>query len=391
MRLEPKDVTLKGEWTLNISWNDHQRELRARYAQIGTSLTERASGTARDDNFDLQGWKVLGNEGLWRLPVADQYGGLDGTWWDFAAGFEGLASTVGDLGFLLSIIAHVGCIRALIEYGNESQKARFLPDLLESGIGATAITEEGGGSDVARIRTSASQVEWGYRLMGAKAHITNAPITTTFILVGRIPRLGEHDITLFLLSRDMPGINFGEQEQMFGNGSSPTGEIILNDVDIDEAHILGHKGDGLQMLYNIISLDRMLYGLIAQPFIEPYLNEALSFIHQRHAFKRALAEHQYVQQKIVDIKTASDIARYISYVALAKLIENDPEASALCSMAKLLGTEGMVMASMHLMQLFGHSGYMEGRITKLMRDVMGTRIAGGTSDIQRINIFNRIQ
>lgn len=376
---------------MNIDWNVQQQELRTRYANVGTFLRERASRTTADNEFNIQGWMELSNEGLWRLPVPDQYGGLDGTWWDLAAALEGLASTVGDLGFLLSIIAHVGCIRALLLYGSELQKARFLPDLLNSGIGATAITEEGGGSDVARIQTSANQWERGYRITGAKVHITNAPITTTFVLVGRIPQLGEHDITLFLLSRGIPGISFGDPEQMFGNGSSPTGEIILRDVDIDETHILGSKGDGLQILYNIISLDRMLYGLIAQPYIEPYLNEALSYIHKRHAFKKALGEHQYVQKKIVDIQISLEVSRYVSYAALGKLIENHPEASMLCSIAKLLGTEGMVMAATHLMQLFGHTGYMEGHITKLMRDVMGTRIAGGTSDIQRINIFNRIR
>lgn len=376
---------------MNTNWNVQQQKLRTRYANVGTLLSERASRTTEDNEFDIKGWIELSNEGLWRLPVPDQYGGLDGTWWDFAAALEGLASTVGDLGFLLSIIAHVGCIRALLLYGSELQKARFLPDLLNSGIGATAITEEGGGSDVARIQTCANQWERGYRIMGEKAHITNAPITTTFVLVGRIPQLGEHDITLFLLSRGIPGISFGDPEQMFGNSSSPTGEIILRDVDIDETRVLGPKGNGLQLLYNIISLDRMLYGLMAKPYIDPYLNEALSYIHERRAFKKVLGEHQYVQQKIVDIKIALEVSQYVSYAALEKLIENHPEASMLCSMAKLLGTEGMVMVATHLMQLFGHTGYMEGHITKLMRDVMGTRIAGGTSDIQRINIFNRIQ
>ncbi len=375
---------------MNLDWNHQQHELRARYAHIGSIVRECATAATEDAPFNYEGWKRVSEEGFWRLSVPEQYGGLNGTWWDFAAALEGLASTVADLGFLLSIIAHVGCIRVLLEHGSESQKLRYLPDFLELGIGATAITEEGGGSDVARIRTRATRHSHGYRITGKKTHITNAPITTTFVLVGRIPELGAHDITLFLLSSSMKGIVVGPDEKMFGNNSSPTGDITLRDVEIDDTHILGAKGNGLEILYNTIALDRLLYGLIAAPYITPYLDEALAFIHHRHAFKKELAEHEYVQQKIVDIKMMSEVSRYMSYAALNKLITGDREASALCSMAKLLGTEGMVTAVLHLMQLFGHSGYMEGQITQLTRDVLGTRIAGGTSDIQRINIFNRM-
>jgi len=278
-----------------------------------------------------------------------------------------------------------------MQYGSHHQKNTFLPLFLQGAVGATAITEPSGGSDVARITTAAKYTSEGLVLNGHKAHITNAPVSDVCVIAGRIPELGKYDITLFILQRSRIGMNFAEAEQMLGNRTSPTGDIFLQNVAITEKDILGSPGAGLNILYNMISLDRLLYGLLAAAYTEPILQQSLAFANERRAFNVPIADHQYVQQKLTDMKIMLETSRWVSYAALDKLLRDDPEASMFCSMAKLIGTEGLFTSAQHFVQLHGHTGYMLGDITRVLCDATGTRIAGGTSDIQRKNIFHQLQ
>lgn len=372
------------------SWNEHERKLRDQFAELGAQIkaTRERTGVT---GFDAAGWREVTKAGLWKFPIPREYGGRGGSWWDFLAAFEGLSVTVGDLGFLLSIIAHVGCVRVLMQYGTREQKARFIPMLTEGAIGATASTEASGGSDVARFRTSAVQTRDGFELTGHKSHITNAPIADLFTVVGRVPELGKRDITLFIVERKAEGVRCDAPEDMLGNNTSPTGDVYFDGVKLGEDHVLGPLGDGLVITYSMFSLDRALYGLAAAGHTESALAQSMQFAHERVAFKRKIAEHQYVQLKLTDIKIALETSRAVSYVALDRLIRGDQEANLMCSLAKFVGTEGLFQTAQNYMQLHGHLGYMQGPIARFLCDSAGTRIAGGTSDIQRVNIFNQLQ
>ncbi|KAA0563504.1 acyl-CoA dehydrogenase [Bacillus sp. CH30_1T] len=379
---------------MNFSWNEEQLLIRNRFSSLSTTINSNYQDYYDRNQFDDEAWEVVTNEGIWKYPVPEKYGGYGKSWWEFTAALEGLASTTKDLGFLLSMIAHIGCLRVLMKHGTEEQKHYYLDLLMNGKVGATAITETSGGSDVARISTSAAYKSSSPSLLelnGHKSHITNAPIADVVVMVGRIPELGKKDITLFILERDMTGLTFGERENMFGNRTSPTGDIYLKNVHIHKGNILGEPGDGLNTLYNMISLDRLLYGLIAAAFIEPLLTKSLAFSNDRTAFKTSISNHQYIQKKLTDMKMNIEKSRWVSYAALDRLITGHEEASLLCSIAKFTGTEALVETAHDLMLIHGHQGYMQGEISQILQDAIGTRIAGGTSDIQRVNIFNQLQ
>lgn len=368
-------------------------EFYDKFARLGTKITDRAEHHYNTASFDYDMWNEIAKEGLWKIPVPIEYGGYGQTWKEFSKAMESLSYNCRDLGLLLSMIAHIGCVRVIMLHGTEEQKNYFLPKLMNGSIGATAITEESGGSDVARIQASGvpGKKENSYILSGRKAHITNGPVADLMVVVGRIPSLGKRDITLFILEDEMDGISKGEQENMLGNHTSPTGDIILEDFEVSEFNLLGPKGNGLSILYNMISLDRMMYGLIAASFSEPILESCLKHANEREAFKKKIAEHQYVQKRLTDIKINIELSRSISYSALDKLIEDAEDASMMCSMAKLVGTTALHDIAMDYMQIHGHKGYMKGYITQVLQDTTGTLIAGGTTDIQRINIFQQLQ
>ncbi|QWG81530.1 MULTISPECIES: acyl-CoA dehydrogenase family protein [Bacillus cereus group] len=375
---------------MEMNWSEKQLEYIENFKNLGTLISEKTEENYWNHQFDLDSWKKVSDAGLWRIPVPVEYGGSGQSWWEFAAALEGLSKTAKDFGFLLSTIAHIGCIRVLLNYGTEEQKKIFLPKLMNHSVGATAITEQTGGSDVARIKTSGEKYDNFYLLNGRKAHITNAPVADIMVIVGRIPKLGEKDITLFIVEREYDGLSFEPAEDMLGNHTSPTGDIILSNVKIEEKNILGNKGDGLNTLYNMISLDRLLYGLISAGYSEHILEQCMNYAKERTAFKSPIIDKQYIQQLLVEIKVNMESSRWTSYGALQKLINDDPEASMMCSLAKLVGSEGLYKNTENAIRLHGHKGYMKGEISRKFCDAFGTVIAGGTSDIQRINIFQQL-
>lgn len=353
-------------------------------------LAPRADECYRDEVLDLASWRALSEAGLWRAGVPRALGGEGGTWRDLALRIADVARGGGDLGFVLSLIAHAGLVRALAVHGTPWQHEHFLRPLLDGQVGATALTEPQGGSDVARTRTCAQASPGGWFLKGVKDHITNAPVADRAMILGRVPALGRRDVTLFLVDLHTPGVRRGPAEALLGLRTSPTGAILLDGAFVPEAAVLGTPGEGLATLYDVISFDRALYGLVISAFLEPELDRAVGFAQEREAFGSPIIDHQYVQGRITDVRIVIETARATALAGIDAIVAGDPEASLRCSVAKYVGTEGLVGAAKDLMVLHGHLGYVRGSHTRLVQDALGTLIAGGTSDMQRKNILNRM-
>lgn len=365
--------------------------LEKQFAEVAARVVApRADRAYEAEAFDHLAWRQMAEHGLWKIGVPATLGGHGGTWRDLALAIAGVAKSSEDLGFTLSLIAHAGLVRALSEHGSAWHHQHVLPALMNGAVGATALTETRGGSDVARTQTIARHGLEGWRLRGSKDHITNAPVADRALILGRVPELGKRDITLFVVNLRAPGIRRGEAERLLGLRTSPTGALHLDDAVLPEQAVLGSPGEGLATLYDVISFDRALYGLVAAAYLEPRLNRMLRFAHEREAFGSPIIEHQYVQSRITDIQITVETARAVALAGLDALVDHDPQASLRCSTAKLVGSEGLAEAAQHLMRLEGHVGYMRGRTTRDLQDALGTLIAGGTSEMQRKNILNQM-
>jgi alkylation response protein AidB-like acyl-CoA dehydrogenase len=377
---------------MNLSWTPRQLELARRFENLSHDLIwPRSQAHNALTELDLDAWEAMANEGLWRLPVPRELGGDGLSWWEFCAALEGITRGGRDLGFSLSLIAHAGLVRALVLFGTDEQQRNLLPLLMNGAVGATALTEESGGSDVARIRTSGRRDGSGYRLNGVKEHITNAPVADVFFVLGRLAGLPpKADITAFLIERKRTGLETGLPEKMLGNRSSPTGQISLREVWVPADAILGVPGSGLDLTYRTVALDRLLYGVVSATYLDVLLDQALEYAWERRAFGAPIADYQYVQRRLTNLKISAESTRWLSYAALDRLVNADPHSQVLCSMAKLVGSEALVAGAMDAMQLFGHLGYMAGFVSRSVNDALGTLIAGGTSDIQRKNIFTQL-
>ncbi len=183
---------------MQFEFDDGQRDLHERFARMGVAVAEAASAHDERRSFDHENWQRISDAGIWRLPVPREMGGLGGTWSDCVAAVEGLATTAEDLGFMITMLGHVGSLRVILEEGTPEQRARWLEPLMAGSVAVTAMTEETGGSDLAGMQLAAEEDWDGWRLSGRKVHITNAPIASLGMIAGRIPSLGaKQDITLY--------------------------------------------------------------------------------------------------------------------------------------------------------------------------------------------------
>ncbi len=377
---------------MDFLFSELQQGLYEEFAQIGTIVAANVEKHDKDASFDFVAWRALSDAGLWQIPVPKELGGLGGSWQDCMVAIEGLASTANDIGFLISTLGHIGSLRVILSVGTDAQKERWLGALMQGDVAVTAMTEPTGGSDLARMQLSAHIVGDHWLLNGAKCHITNAPVAKLGMVAGRMPELGaKKDITLFFVETKQPQLKLGELEDNLGIRTSPTADMIFNDYPLDRENILGAPGNGLELLYDIIAFERALYGVIAAGAIEQMCSTSMERVEERYAFGKPLADNQYVQGRITDMKISSQQCRLMSYASLQGLDCGEKEASINCSITKFIAGETILSAAEHMVQLHGHLGFMNNDISRALRDAVGMRIAGGTSDIQRINIFNQLR
>ncbi|KPA90982.1 acyl-CoA dehydrogenase [Pseudomonas asplenii] len=358
---------------------------------VGCRVAEASLCHDAEATLDRRSWRMMAELGMWKVPVGVGQGGLGGSWIECAECLDQVARECEDLGFLITVLGHMGSLRLLCRYGSPQQVQRWVPRLLKGEISVTAMTESSGGSDLSKMQLSAVEQSGGYRLTGQKKHITNAPVATMGMLAGRVPALGNRrDITLFFMDLDIPGITQGEEERNLGIRTSPTADLNFDDVLLQPDNIVGLPGGGLSVLYDIIAFERALYGIIAAGLIDSMIRLAMSRSQQRQAFGQMIGSFQYIQGRLTDMKMSSIICRGLAYEALGLLERNHAEASIACSTAKYQAAESLMRTAESLMQIHGHQGYCDPRIGKYLRDAAGLKIAGGTNDIQRVNIFNQM-
>ena len=124
---------------MKTQWTAEQNQIRRTFAALGEGVTAGFCVNGEPAQFDRISWERVSAAGLWRLPIESAYGGSDGTWWEFSAALEGLATTSRDFGFLLSIIAQAGALRVISTHGSEEQKRTLLPKLLDGVVASTSV------------------------------------------------------------------------------------------------------------------------------------------------------------------------------------------------------------------------------------------------------------
>jgi acyl-CoA dehydrogenase len=190
--------------------------------------------------------------------------------------------------------------------GGEALKQRHLPAICRGeAVTAIAVTEPGGGSDVAALRTRAARDGDGYVLNGTKMFITNGATADLHVVAARVaggddPGRRHRGISMFLVERDRPGVTVSRTLDKMGMRASDTAELVFQDVRVPAENLLGREGVGFYEVMRIFQRERLVAGLHAVAMAERALEDTVRFVRERHAFGGPLADKQVVRHKLAD-------------------------------------------------------------------------------------------
>jgi len=310
--------------------------------------------------------------------------------WGYACIIEEFARACAGLSIALSVHNSLAC-GAILTYGSDKLKKEYLPRLVAGEIGAYCLTEPGAGSDAASLRTSAVQDGDSYVINGEKSFITSANYAKVFLVFCRTePESKTHGISLFVIDRDMPGLEVGAKEKKLGIRCSDTRSISLIDARVPAGNLVGVKNEGYKIA--LARLDHGRLGVAAQALgiAEEAFAEAVKYSKEREQFNRPICEFQAIAFKLADMKTRIDAARWLTYRAFSLAEKGQPFCREAAE-AKLWASETANWVTNQAVQIHGGYGYMkEYAVERYFRDARVTEIYEGTSEVQRIVISRAI-
>lgn len=332
-------------------------------------------------------WHELAALGLMGMTAPEDCGGssLDNV--SYALALIEIAAGDGALSTILSIHNSL-IVGGLLKLGSESQKARFLPDLVGGrATGAFALTEADAGSDASAMRTRAVRVDGGWRINGAKQFISNGRIAKIAIVFAvTSPEAGKRGMTAFLVPTDSPGFVVDKVEHKLGQKASDTCAIRFDNIFVPDDLVLGQEGDGYRIALSNLEAGRI--GIAAQciGMAQAALEIAIAYAKERKSFGHAIIEHQAVGHRLAGLSAKLEAARQLVLHAAAV---KDTGVSCLteASMAKLIASETAEDVVSGALQALGGYGYLEEYgVARIYRDMRVCQIYEGTSDIQRMVI-----
>ncbi|MFN7958844.1 MAG: acyl-CoA dehydrogenase family protein [Holophagaceae bacterium] len=346
--------------------------------------------------FPFEVVKQLGEMGMMGVIFPEQYGGAGMGYLEYAVVVEELSRVDGSVG--ITVAAHNSlCSNHIYAMGDERQKQAYLVPLASGrALGAWGLTEPGSGSDAGSLRTTAKKEGSHYVLNGTKTFITHGTHGDIFVVMARTrpPQPGHSTadgISAFVLEKGMNGFRAGKQENKLGLRASDTSELIMEDVKVPEANLLGEDGLGFKQAMRTLDGGRISIGALGLGMAQGAFEEAVRYSKMRHTFGRPLADHQGIQFKLADMGTEIEAARLLIYRAAGLKDAGLPYAKA-ASMAKLYSSEVACRVANEAVQILGGYGYTKDYpVEKYYRDVKLCTIGEGTSEIQRTVIARYLQ
>ena len=333
--------------------------------------------------------------GLFGITVPEEYGGMGLDYTTFASIFEelsmGLMSLSGAIG------THHVLTYVLAHYGTEEQKERFLPDLASGRKrGGLALTEPGGGTDVANLQTTATKDGEEYIVNGSKMFITNGRYGDMFCLLARTDRDMEprhRGLSAFVMERGEPGSGFevGRDLDKLGYRGLDTVELNFNNYAIPADNLIGEQeGVGFGHVMSGLETGRINVAARAVGVAQAAFNAAIKYAQQRQSFGKPIAEHQAIQLKLADMATKIQASRLLVYDAATKKDEGgriDLESG----MAKLFASEVCGEVTMEAMRIHGGYGFIkESPVERYYRDAPLMIIGEGTNEVMRLVIARQL-
>ena len=334
-----------------------------------------------DQLFDL---------GIMAIEIPESYGGAGAHFFLSVIAVEELSRIDPSVAVLVDV-QNTLVINALLRWGSEDIKQRFLPKLSSGTIGAYALSEAGSGSDAFALATRAVERGDDYVLTGRKLWITNGNDADLFIVFANAnPDAGHLGITAFIVERDRAGLQVGKKEDKLGIRASSTCELLLDDCRVPKANILGELGSGYKVAIETLNEGRIGIGAQMVGLSQGALDHALGYVRERKQFGKTLGSFQAVQFQLAQAATELEMARLAVYNA-ARLHDAGRAFLTEAAMAKLFSSQVAERVTSLAVQLLGGVGYTKDYpVEKLYRDAKIGQIYEGTSNMQLQTIAKQL-
>ncbi len=346
-----------------------------------------------DENqiFPLDAIKKAGQLGLMGAIFPEDLGGAGFGYIEYSIIIEELARV--DPSVALIIAAHNSlCTNHIYLAGNEEQRRKYIPKLATGEwIGCWSLTEPEAGSDAAGTRSTATFKDGEWLLNGGKTFTTNAQYADVCVAMAVTDRgASQHGISAFILEKDFPGFRVGKKENKLGMRASATGEVLFTDCKLAATQLLGKQGEGFVDSLRILDGGRISIAALSLGIAQGAFDAALKYSKHRKQFGRSISEFQAIQDKLANMATDIEAARWLVYCAGARK-DQGKRVTKESAMAKLFASEMAVKAADQALQIHGGYGFIKDYpVEKFYRDVKLCTIGEGTSEIQRLVIARQL-
>lgn len=349
-------------------------------------ITPFAAQWDEDHHYPVDVWKAAGELGFGAIYVSEENGGIGLGRIEAALIMEAMAYGCPATSAFISI--HNMAAWMLDTFAGDELKARYLPSLVSmETIASYCLTEPGSGSDAAALKTTARLDGDHYVLNGTKQFISGGGVNDLYLVMVRTGGEGPKGVSCVVVEKDMEGLSFGAPEKKLGWNSSPTAQVIFDNVRVPVANRIGAEGDGFKFAMAGLDGGRVNIGACSLGGAQRCLDEAVQYVKDRSQFGQPIAAFQNTQFQLADMATDLEAARALLYLAAAKVTAGSPDKTRFAAMAKKLASDSGSEIVDKALQMFGGYGYLKDYpIERFWRDLRVHRILEGTNEVMRMII-----
>jgi len=335
--------------------------------------------------------KGLFDLGVMGIEVPEELGGAGSSFFNAILAVEAVAEVDPSVGVLVDV-QNTLVNNALLRWGTDEQKKRYMPKMCSEWVGSYALSESGSGSDAFALKCRAEKKGDKYVLNGQKLWITNGAESSLFIVLATIdPSKGYKGITAFIVEKGFKGFTVGKKEDKLGIRASSTTELIFEDCEVPAQNVLGEVGKGYKIAIETLNEGRIGIGSQMIGLAQGAFDYALKYMHERSQFGKKLAEFQGLQFQYAQTATEIEAARLMVYNA-ARLKDAGKPFIKEAAMAKLYSSQVAERAASMCVEYLGGVGFTKDYpVEKFFRDAKIGKIYEGTSNMQLQTIAKLVQ
>ena len=320
--------------------------------------------------------------GLLGLGFPEDYGGIAADQFMKIVASQELAHA-GAGGVVASLMSHTIGAPPIVYAAQPQVKARVLPQILSGQkISALAITEPGGGSDVANLCAKARRDGEAYVVSGEKTFITSGVRADYLTVAVRTGGEGAGGVSLLLIAGDTPGLSRTPLKKM-GWWASDTATLYFDQCRVPAENLIGEEGQGFKLIMHNFNSERMGMAASCTAYARVCLQEAIAYAKERKTFGKPIAQHQVIRHKLVDMAQRVAASQAMLEMLAWRLEQGESPVAEICMM-KNQATQTMAFCASEAVQIFGGAGFMRGvKVERIYREVKVNAIGGGTEEIMK--------